>query len=191
MPVHENESTTARMLSTRAFQRVEHGLYVALAILLCATTILALVSAAIAFWSGLRDVAGTNAVFIIIDRLLVVLMLVEIMHTVHVSVRSGALTCEPFLVVGLIACIRRVLVITLESSQATAHGEITDSGERLFRTSMVELSVLALLILVMVVSIYMLRRAPEPLPASKEEDGGEGAASEVPRASRSRATRSA
>ncbi len=46
-------------------------------------------------------------------------MLVEILHTVHASIRTGTLLCEPFLIVGLIACIRRVLVITLETSQIT------------------------------------------------------------------------
>ena len=161
MPVHENETTEARDLSTRLFQRSEHGLYVALALLLGATTLMALAGAAATLWAGLGAWTTTNPIFVIIDRLLVVLMLVEILHTVHVSVRSGALTCEPFLVVGLIACIRRVLVITLESSQATAHGDMTDSSEKLFRSSMIELGVLAVLVLVMVVSIYMLRRAPE------------------------------
>ncbi len=157
MAVHENDNTGARVLSTWTFQQIEHTLYVALAVLLCITSVLALVGAAFTLWSGLGDWTGTNSIFIVIDRLLVVLMLIEILHTVHVSVRSGALTCEPFLVVGLIASIRRVLVITLESSQATQHGEMSDGGQRLFQTSMIELGVLCVLILVMVVSIYLLR----------------------------------
>jgi uncharacterized membrane protein (DUF373 family) len=161
MAVHENEHTVARALSTRLFQLVEHGLYVALAILLGATTLMALAGAAVTLWTGLGAWTATDAIFVVMDRLLVVLMLIEILHTVHVSVRSGALTCEPFLVVGLIACIRRVLVITLESSQATAHGVMSDSGEKLFRTSMIELGVLAVLVLVMVVSIFFAAsRAP-------------------------------
>lgn len=164
MPSHDNEDSSVRLLSTKAFQQVEHGLYVALAALLCATSLLALVDAAVTLWSGLGDWTGTNSVFVVIDRLLVVLMLIEILHTVHVSMRSGALTCEPFLVVGLIASIRRVLVITLESSQVAQHGDMSESGERLFRTSMIELGVLGVLILVMVVSIYLLRRAHEVMP---------------------------
>src|SRR5580658_7333472 len=115
MPVQANDRTGERLLSTKVFQQVEHGLYVALAALLCATSLLALADAAVTLWSGLGDWTGTISVFVVIDRLLVVLMLIEILHTVHVSVRSGALTCEPFLVVGLIASIRRDLVITLES----------------------------------------------------------------------------
>ena len=164
MPVHENETTGARVLSTRLFHRSEHGLYIALAILLGATTLIALAGAASTLWFGLTTWTGMDAIFVVIDRLLVVLMLIEILHTVHVSVRSGALTCEPFLVVGLIACIRRILVITLESSRATSHGDMSDSSEKLFRASMTELGVLAILILVMVVSIYLLRRAHEAEP---------------------------
>jgi uncharacterized membrane protein (DUF373 family) len=164
MPDHDDQSTGVRVLSTRAFQQVEHGLYVALAVLLCATILLALAGAAVTLWSGLGDWSGTNSVFVVIDRLLVVLMLVEILHTVHVSVRSGTLTCEPFLVVGLIASIRRVLVITLESSRVAQHGDMSDSSEKLFRASMIELGVLGVLILVMVVSIYLLRRAHEAVP---------------------------
>ena len=165
MPLHENERTSSRVISTRGFQQIEHGLYVALAILLCATSLLALAGAAVALWGGLAQWTASDAIFIVIDRLLVVLMLVEILHTVQVSVRSGALTCEPFLIVGLIASIRRVLVITLESSQVTQHGEMSDTAERVFRTSMIELGVLAGLILVMVVSIYMLRHAKPELEA--------------------------
>jgi hypothetical protein len=55
----------------------------------------------------------------IIGRLLFVLMLVDILHTVRVLIRTGNLRCEPFLVVGLIACIRRILIMILERSQIT------------------------------------------------------------------------
>jgi uncharacterized membrane protein (DUF373 family) len=175
--VREGESSSARQLSMRAFQQIEHGLYVALALLLCATILLALAGAAAGLWSGLGDWTTAQPVFVIIDRLLVVLMLIEILHTVHVSVRSGVLTCEPFLVVGLIASIRRVLVITLESSQATQHGAISDTGEKLFRASMIEMGVLCVLIPVLVGSIYLLRRAataPASHPPKAELGADEG-----------------
>jgi uncharacterized membrane protein len=86
-------------------------------------------------------------------------MLIEILHTVRGSVRSGELTPEPFLIIGLIASIRNVLVITLKSSGITSeghHGSI--EGEMLFRSSIIELGVLGALILIFVVSIYLLRR---------------------------------
>jgi len=107
------------------------------------------------------DWASSETVFLVIDQLLFVLMLIEILHTVRVSVESGSLNCEPFLVVGLIASIRRILVITLESSKITQGGNWTEDSEHVFRTSMIELGVLAVLILVMVASIVMLRRTKQ------------------------------
>jgi hypothetical protein len=83
---------------------------------------------------------------------------VEILHTVRASMRTGGLTCEPFLVVGLIASIRRVLVIALRSSQTTNDNDMSEGAARLFRASMEELMVLALLIAVMVVAIYIVHR---------------------------------
>ena len=56
---------------------------------------------------------------LVLDQLLLVLMLVELLHTVRISVRSEALIMEPFLTVGLIASIRRVLVITMQAAQET------------------------------------------------------------------------
>jgi hypothetical protein len=61
--------------------------------------------------------------------------------------------------VGLIASIRRVLVITLESSQANQYGKWTPESQAILHATMLELLVLGGLILVMVVSIYLLRRS--------------------------------
>lgn len=55
-----------------------------------------------------------NSALRLLDSLLLVMMLVEILHTVDISLRQHVLSSEPFLIVGLIAAIRRVLVITAE-----------------------------------------------------------------------------
>jgi uncharacterized membrane protein (DUF373 family) len=158
MTTENTETIVPRDASKRLFLGVEHLLYLALGVLLCLTSVLALAGAAATLWEGLGQWSATETVFVVIDRLLFVLMLIEILHTVRVSVESGSLNCEPFLVVGLIASIRRILVITLESSKATHEGNWTETSEQVFRTSMTELGVLAVLILVMVASIYLLRR---------------------------------
>ena len=150
--------TSVRAVSTRTFEQVEYGLYFTLGLLLCVTILLALAGSAVSLWSGLNNWATANPVYVVIDRLLLVLMLIEILHPVHVSMQSGTLSCEPFLVVGLIASIRRVPVITLGSSRAVRHGDVSDSGEKLFGASMIEMGVLCVLIPVLVGSIYMLRR---------------------------------
>lgn len=147
--------------SSGAFLWVEHAAYVVLATLLALTVLMALAGTASLLWHGLHDWTGTEVVFTIIDRLLVVLMLVEILHTVRVSFRSGALTAEPFLIVGLIASIRRVLVITLESSEAFHGTAMSPETAQVFRLAMIELGVLGGLILIMVGAIFMLRRTRE------------------------------
>jgi len=144
-------------MSAASFIAVEHAAYIALGFLLSATALLALAGGALVLWNGLSDWSSSRTIFDVIDRLLFVLMLIEILHTVRASVRSGALTCEPFLVVGLIASIRRVLVITLKSSEASKQDNMSDAATRTFGASMIELCVLAVLILVMVGSIRLLR----------------------------------
>jgi uncharacterized membrane protein (DUF373 family) len=111
--------------------------------------------------------SDTEAIFSVIDDLLFVLMLVEILHTVRVSIQSGSLNAEPFLVVGLIASIRRVLVITLESSGTTKSTDWTEQMAGVFRASMTELAVLSVLILVMVISIFLLRKSAKPVPGRR------------------------
>ncbi len=140
------------------FLWIEHAAYVALGTLLSVTAVMALAATGGLIWSSLPNWTGDEPILQIIDRLLFVLMIVEILHTVRASMRTGGLTCEPFLVVGLIASIRRVLVIALRSSQTTKENEMSDAAERLFRASMQELLVLALLIAVMVVAIYILHK---------------------------------
>ena len=163
-PLQHNHTDVAdpegpRGMAATMFVQVEHAAYLATGVLLACTAALSLVSGAISLWDAGRSWGGAEQIVITIDRLLFVLMLLEILHTVRVSVRDGALTPEPFLVVGLIASIRRVLVITLGSSQATHPGNWTPEIREQFDASMLELGVLGGLILVMVIAIYLLRRA--------------------------------
>ena len=161
-PGEHTESGRLLRTSTNAFLHVEHWLYVALGAILSVTAIMALGLVVVTLWNGALNLGGGDTMLVSIDRLLFVLMLAEILHTVRVSIGSGTLNCEPFLIVGLIASIRRVLVITLESSRSTPAGPNAEPNLAAFQSSMIELGVLAVLILTMVISIYLLRRAGPP-----------------------------
>jgi uncharacterized membrane protein (DUF373 family) len=128
-------------------------------------------------WHQFMIVADTDLVLRVLDQLLVVLMLVEILHTVRISIRSHTLVTEPFLVVGLIASIRRMLVITLEAAALTKEGKWTPEGATIFRASMIELGLLGVLIFVLVYSITLLRRSPEK---SEEEFSDPDAQKDAP-----------
>ncbi len=104
----------------------------------------------------------------VLNELLIVLMLAEILHTVRISIRSHVLVTEPFLVVGLIASIRRILVISLEMATLGKAAAWTSDSAVLFRNSMIELGLLRLLVLVLVFSITLLRRYPPPAAAAED-----------------------
>ena len=111
-------------------------------------------------WESLSHAAIAAQTLRVLDELLVALMLVEILHTVRISIRSHALITEPFLVIGLIASIRRMLVISLELATLTKQGAWSTESASLIRASMIELSLLGLLVLALVFSITLLRRYP-------------------------------
>jgi hypothetical protein len=69
-----------------------------------------------------------------------------------VSFRAHVLTADPFLIVGLIAATRRILVLTAEFT------EMLSLSETAFRNAMIEMGVLTVMILVLVVSLFLLRK---------------------------------
>ena len=92
--------------------------------------------------------------------ILLVLMVVELAYTVLLSLRGSVLMAEPFLIVGLIAVIRRILVITV--------GEVGPSGSSVSRNA-TELGILTGVVVVFVFSIFLLRRRPNREGEIKEE----------------------
>ena len=151
--------------SDRYLRAVEIAVYAALGALLSATIALALGGAATLLWKGAGDwTSAATKGFPILDRLLLVLMMVEVLHTVRISFLSHHLLTEPFLIVGLIASIRRILVITLEAADMTKQEKWNAGGEGVFRAAMLELGLLGVFILILVVSIVLLRRSESQQP---------------------------
>jgi uncharacterized membrane protein (DUF373 family) len=97
----------------------------------------------------------------LLDRILLILMIVEILYTVQVSFREHALVPEPFLVIGLIAVTRRILILTAEIS------ELLGKGEGAFRNAMVELGLLTLMVVALVISLVILRRRAPTVVADR------------------------
>ena len=156
-------------VSSESLSLVEMVIYAALGVILSLAAIFALFSACQALWQGLGAEPSTKAVVEVIDRLLVVLVLVEILHTVRISVRSHTLVTEPFLIVGLIATIRRMLVITLDAANLTNAANWANDGQAKLRASMIELALLGGTVMVLVVSIYILRKSRSPYEEEETE----------------------
>ncbi|GAC1299724.1 MAG: hypothetical protein NVSMB19_04650 [Vulcanimicrobiaceae bacterium] len=96
-----------------------------------------------------------------LDVVLLVLMIVELAYTVILSLRGSVLLAEPFLIVGLIAVIRRILVITV--------GEVGGNGSPV-SSNIPELAISMGIVLVFVGSIVLLRQQPKHEAQFHEED---------------------
>jgi hypothetical protein len=139
----------------RAFTLVEDSVYLGVGALLAAGAIALLVSSASLFVRALMEGAFSGRVVALLDQVLLVFMIVEILYTVQISIREHALVPEPFLIVGLIAGIRRLLVLTAEFK------DLIGKHDGTFRNAMLELALLTVMILALVGALVLLkRRAP-------------------------------
>jgi uncharacterized membrane protein (DUF373 family) len=155
-----------RRRTSAILEVTEQVIYGLLALLLAATALVAIASAAKTLLGALRGDMSLE-VSQALNALILVLMAVEILNTVRISIRAHALLLEPFLVVGIIASIRRILMITLDAAALTKNGRWSSPGaEPVFRAAMLELGLLGVLVLVLAFAIVLLRRhAPNPKDA--------------------------
>jgi uncharacterized membrane protein (DUF373 family) len=133
---------------------VEDVVYISLAILLAGTAVVLLVDVALVFGRSLLAGELPTRIVGLLDQMLLVLMIVELLYTVQVSFREHTLIPEPFIIVGLIAATRRILVLTAEFAK------LAEVGTETFRNAMIELTILTLMIVALVASLIMLRRRP-------------------------------
>jgi uncharacterized membrane protein (DUF373 family) len=155
-------SERLRHLVTSGLNLVEDIVYIGLGLLLAAVAIWLLLSAIWAFVHTLVAGAFAGQIVGLLDQILLVLLIIELLYTVVLSFREHTLTAEPFLVVALIADVRKILVLT-------AHiAELPNESDASFRQSVIELSVLGLLVVVLVASLILLqhyaRRPPQSIP---------------------------
>src|SRR5258705_5534510 len=145
----------------RAFTTVEDVVYLGLGLLLAGSSLTLLVSGMISFVQNLMARTLTGNIVPLLDRILLILLVVELLYTVQVSFREHGLIPEPFLLVGLIAAIRRVLVLTAEVAQ------VQDEPETVFKHFITELVVLTVLIVALVFSLILLRMRGEGVVAER------------------------
>ncbi len=150
---------TLRRFSTHALGMCELLVHALLGLMLLAFVFLALRDAGVDIYHYCIRAHQAQGTIETVDKLLFVLMLTEILHTVGISIRSHKLVIEPFLLVAIIASIRRMLVITLEGSTLTSVDSWNPAREAIFRVSLMELGLLAMLVLILVCCILLLRRA--------------------------------
>lgn len=100
-----------------------------------------------------------------LDMILLILMLAEIIYTVTISLRGAVLSPQPFLIVGLIAIIRRILVMTVQEVQSDGRSQTGWIAQ-----SSVDLAVLTLVVMAFVFAIYLLQRKQSAPAAQPGQD---------------------
>jgi len=141
-----------RSVVSTAFALVQDVVYVATGVLLTVSAIAILARGGVDLARALSAGVDVSTIVVLLDRMLLVLMVVELLYTLQMSFREHALVAEPFLLLALIASVRRILVITAEFGAQARRDEV------LFRQVMWELALLTVLIVVLVASVVILRK---------------------------------
>ncbi len=136
----------------REVDRVTAGaelvVYVGVAVVLVGAALAVLISTAYGLVEQSDD--GTRrAVTAALDGLLLVFILVELLGAVRATIAERRLVAEPFLLVGIIASIKAIVVASLDA--ATAEGAAFDD-------QITEVGVLAAVILLLAASGWLVRR---------------------------------
>jgi uncharacterized membrane protein (DUF373 family) len=92
-----------------SFSLIEDIIYVGLGLLLAGVAGALLINEIIYFIQYIFAGALSENVVMLLDRVLLIIIFVEVLYTVQVSFRQHVLQPGPFLVVGLIAVTRRIL----------------------------------------------------------------------------------
>ena len=148
----EVKAGDARKWIVGGLSSVEDVVYVGLGILLAIAALALLATALQNISSAIWHHVLFRQLDSVLDEILLVLLIIELLYTVQVSFREHTLLPEPFLVVALIAVVRRVLVVIAQVPK------VPEAGDAVFRHYMYELSVLGLMVLALVVSLVMLQR---------------------------------
>jgi len=130
----------------------EDGIYLVTAALLAATAVVLLIKTAASLVRSLRAGAMMQDALGALDSLLLVLMIVELLHTIRLFIVEHALVAEPFLIVALIAGVRRMLILTTEASQ------YIQSKPEQFRMAMIEMGLLVVSFVAISGAILLLRQ---------------------------------
>jgi uncharacterized membrane protein (DUF373 family) len=143
----------------RALELAESVVYAGIAVLLVITAIGVLVLAARqvpALFTS--DTAGEVALEIL-DILLLVFIVVELLFAVRITIAKRELIAEPFLLVGIIASIKEIVVLSVKAADDIGTGTT-------FSDAMWEIAVLGVLVLLLGLTAWLLRL--------KEREPGEG-----------------
>src|SRR3954453_6095004 len=95
---------------------------------------------------------------LVLDRVLLALIVGELLYTLRFVVRTHEIAVEPFLYIGLIAVIRRILIVTAQFERGPQTG-------RALTNTLLEFGLLGLMVPAIAAAIWLVRRSRRLEPA--------------------------
>jgi uncharacterized membrane protein (DUF373 family) len=149
----------------------EDAIYVGIAVVLSVAAGALLISAGRGLTHLNEGTPATEVVLSVLDTLLLVFIVVELLFAVRVILGRREVVAEPFLIVGIIASIKEIIVLSVEAA------DYVGKDDKFFH-AIIEVGVLGLLVLVLAVAAILLRakeKEPEeghagPRRATRSED---------------------
>jgi uncharacterized membrane protein (DUF373 family) len=148
--VSESSVVRAADLET-GLGRAELAIYVTAAVLLLAAAGFTLVGTVEDALKASKSRAITDTGVFLLDRILLLFIVAELLYTLRLVSLRGRVLVEPFLFIGLIAVVRRILVVTAELEGQRGRSQVTDF--------VIQIGGLAALAFVLTLAIYLLRRS--------------------------------
>ena len=154
-------------LTNRLLRMVEDVVYVVICLVLTGAALALLVKAGYDLATGVGAEEGLKTTTSeILDTLLLVFILVELLSAVRTTLVERQLLAEPFLLVGIIAVIKEIVVGSLKAK------DLAGVDPAAFDDAMTEIGVLGGILLVLAIASYLLRRKErEPEEADEEGEG--------------------
>lgn len=139
---------------TGGLERTETTILGVAAVLLVVAATFTLVGTVVDLIEGSDSRAITDAGVFLLDRVLLLFIITELLYTLRLVDRRGRILVEPFLFIGLIAVVRRILVVTAETDLKQGRAALTDF--------LIQIGALGALALVLALAIYLLRGSSAP-----------------------------
>lgn len=158
----QSENSALREKVGDFFGYAEDGFYVSIAGALVVVGAIYLVYTIYDFvvlWSDGGDLS--ILVVELLGGLLLVFIFTELVHTIRAVIDERVLVAEPFLIVGIVAAIRRIIVLSAEAKDLIGKPEFSDA--------MNELAILTAMVFLLGLTVFMLRRTTSSEPVSEHE----------------------
>jgi uncharacterized membrane protein (DUF373 family) len=142
-------------LGNKLARGFEVALYAIAVVGLAAAAVLVVIGAVQAvIRAATSKTTALEAGVLLLDHILLVLIIAELAYTIR-SVQYHEIAVEPFLFIGLIATIRRVLIVTAQLEQP--------QSDQALNRLLLQLGVLGLLVLAIAAAIFMIRYSARPV----------------------------